>query len=442
MYNDQEDLRSLFLHKICLENFRGFEDTVIEFDPKLTVIAGINGAGKTSLLEAIAIGLHRVAARIQNEKAIGRGIQEKDIRIGFSRSKLEFEMTLNQSLIISWETSRYRPFTKRSLFDKEPEDKNDSKRFIGINDFVGNVHESLENLKGVFPIPVFSLYGANRATLDIPLRIRKKHDFYVTEANESALETGATSFRTFFEWFRRREDLENEVRIERLNEGRSDKYRDNQLEAVRDVVEDFLSFNDLRVKRSPLRMVLKKKESNYEFTVNQLSDGEKGILALFGDLARRLAIANPQEESPLKSKAIVLIDEIDLHLHPRWQREVIQKLPKLFPNCQFILTTHSPQVLGEAEASQIRLLRTGQQGIEVQQPNFSKGLTSNLVLEEIMDTNSRNRETMDLISEIEKLISIDRYDSARVKLKILAEKLGESESKVVELNSLLNFLTN
>jgi predicted ATP-binding protein involved in virulence len=81
---------------------------------------------------------------------------------------------------------------------------------------------------------------------------------------------------------------------------------------------------------------------------NQLSQGEKSLI-LVGDIARRLAMMNPKLDNPLLGKGIILIDEIDMHLHPQWQRSIIQRLQTTFPNCQFILTTHSPLVISDTQ---------------------------------------------------------------------------------------------
>lgn len=86
--------------------------------------------------------------------------------------------------------------------------------------------------------------------------------------------------------------------------------------------------SDLKVKRSPLRMTVKK--NGLEMRVDNLSDGEKCTLALFGDLARRIALANPSRSNPLEGEGIVLIDEIELHMHPSWQRKILGALKVLF----------------------------------------------------------------------------------------------------------------
>jgi len=143
----------------------------------------------------------------------------------------------------------------------------------------------------------------------------------------------------------------------------------------------------MRIRRSPLRMTVKK--GAVELNVAQLSDGERNMLALVGDLARRLSVLNPGLANPNEGAGVVLIDEIDLHLHPRWQRDVVGSLEVTFPNCQFVITTHSPQVVGELKPASVVLLRDGQL---VGHPQASYGLTSGQVLEEVMDGLSRTSD--------------------------------------------------
>ena len=93
----------------------------------------------------------------------------------------------------------------------------------------------------------------------------------------------------------------------------------------------------------PLRLTVRKGE--HRLSLTQLSDGERSFLALLGDMVRRLALANPDLENPLEGHGVVLIDELELHLHPTWQRQVVENLRTTFPNVQFIGTTHSPFVI-------------------------------------------------------------------------------------------------
>jgi hypothetical protein len=115
-------------------------------------------------------------------------------------------------------------------------------------------------------------------------------------------------------------------------------------QAFHRVLEVFLEgFANLRIVENPLGLLVDKQDSTFE--VFQLSDGERSFLAMGTDLARRLTLANPGLQDPLQGEGTVLIDELELHLHPRWQRTAVEKLRTTFPNIQFIATTHSPFVI-------------------------------------------------------------------------------------------------
>ena len=160
-------------------------------------------------------------------------------------------------------------------------------------------------------------------------------------------------------------------------------------------------------------------------TVNQLSDGEKSIIALIGDLARRLAIANPISEKPLHGSGVVLIDEIDLHMHPRWQRMIIFKLLKVFPNCQFIISTHSPHVITHVPPESLFLLEQTDSGIVARKPDESYGKNVDRVLEDLMglETTRPNEVDSDL-SRIFKTIDAGKLEEARSQITNLRQKIG------------------
>ena len=171
--------------------------------------------------------------------------------------------------------------------------------------------------------------------------------------------------------------------------------------------------------------------------VAQLSDGERGILALVLDLTRRLAQANPKLRDPAsESEAVVLIDELELHLHPNWQRTILQSLTATFPKCQFIATTHSPQVIGEVEHDRIQIIADGQ----VYAPTHSYGVDSSRVLEEIMDADPRAREVQTLLTEVSKVIGRLEFARGRDLLARLVERLGENDPEVTRIRTLLDFV--
>ena len=298
--------------------------------------------------------------------------------------------------------------------------------------------QALKQIAGIFQdryisderqgnIPVFVNYGTNRLVLDIPLRIRTHHTFDIYSAFEKAIEN-RIDFRTFFEWYRNQEDYENERKIETGNLN----YKDKSLEAVRKAILSMLDeCSNLRVVRSP-RIEMKIDKGGISLNVSQMSDGEKCTMALLGDLARRLAIANPDLDNPLKGEGIVLIDEVDLHMHPSWQRKILSKLKTIFPNIQFILTTHSPIVLNEADKDyNIFFMSNDENGVKIADTPLLSGYDVNAVLEEFMDTDSINQETSRFIHSIYVDIKNQNYDEAEQKIKQLIELTSELHPDVV-----------
>jgi len=185
----------------------------------------------------------------------------------------------------------------------------------------------------------------------------------------------------------------------------------------------------------PSRVVIDSKHGTLD--AKQLSDGERGVLGMVLDLARRLSQANPQMDDPVRdAEAIVLIDELDLHLHPAWQRRIVHALTEVFPQCQFIATTHSPQIIGEVRHEQIHIIEDG----KVYSPPHSFGVDSNRVLNEIMDTEPRTDEVGALLSEVSQAIGRQEYTQAHELVSKISELLGESDPEVTRLRILLDFM--
>jgi len=407
------------LISINLENYRGVHCLEMPLDNKLTVLTGSNGSGKTTILDAVAILLSWITARTRSLKGSGRSLSEKQIQNGMKAAKISAVGATPQP--IHWQLVKVRPGQKVDITT----DMTELKKFIlQLRD---NITESDE----LCSIPLFAYYPVNRAVLDIPLRIRIAHNFQLLEAWDNSL-TSAANFKAFFEWFRQREDLENENRtyLESQNKPEGWEFPDRQLNAVRHALSEFLpEFSDFKVRRKPLRMTVFKKGE--ELNVEQLSEGEKCMIALVGDLARRLAIANPTSSSPLAGDGIILIDEFDLHLHPLWQRWMLRLLPQIFTNCQFIVTTHSPQAIGEVNAEQLRVLyRNKENQICFKQPAQSYGLSSDEILDEIMleegqeEQLARTPKVNQALHEICKLIDEEKFKQAQTEIDKLEASLN------------------
>ena len=190
------------------------------------------------------------------------------------------------------------------------------------------------------------------------------------------------------------------------------------LYSVRNVIEYFTDFKNPRIRRQGTPTMIVEKDGE-ELDVNQLSQGEKSLLALVGDIARRLALLNPSLDNPLEGEGVVMIDEVDLHLHPKWQHDLIDKLVKTFPNVQFILTTHSPHVISDRNDI---LLYSLEDGELIEMPNVY-GEDVNTVLTKIFDVDIRDSKVEKQFTIIRRAISNHDYDEADKKIDELAKQL-------------------
>ncbi len=407
------------LKQLKAKNFRPFKKLNINFGEQLTVLVGVNGAGKTSILDILAIMLSRLIGRIRSEKGTGRFFTDSDIRIGSNETANSIEIELNQESV-SWSVAKTRRGRKKQTITN-------LKNLKGI---IEKIYDSLEkDDKSSIPLALF--YGVNRSVLDVPLRIRTRHKFDQLAAYDQALTGGRNDFRRFFEWYRGREDFENELRLtpvenvkKKHSAEQSLRYRDPQLQAVRKAINILTDFSNIRIRRNPLRMEVQK--SGQLFDIRQLSDGEKCLLALAGDLAHRLAIANPDMNNSLEGHAIVLIDEIDLHLHPEWQHRVIPKLTETFPNCQFILTTHSPQVLSHVRCQDIWCMIQVEQNIDIIRPDGTYGQDSNFLLKTLMGSSYRPEYIDRKIKLLFNMIREDTIEARKLLNELKTEIEGES----------------
>ena len=216
------------------------------------------------------------------------------------------------------------------------------------------------------------------------------------------------------------------------------EYRDPALECVRKAALLMLEDADeIKVRRNPLRMVVIR--NGREYRVDLLSDGEKCTLALLGDIARRVAIANPCRKNPMEGRGIILIDEIDLHMHPAWQRRILSVLRTLFPNVQFIITTHSPQILGEVDRSyNLFLLEKEENGITVVENRYLYGKDSSSILRADMNVTERTLEAEKMFAQFYKALDQEDYALAEKIIEEMDAQLSD-DPKIVECRTQLEF---
>lgn len=406
------------LNKLITKNYKSLRNVDLCFNGQNTVIFGVNGTGKSTLLSAINFlarpWIYKIIKTQSNEN---QTFIDSDVSIDSDFLELIGEFSLNETT-----------FTLKRSYKKTQENKRISQKTYDqkkCDDFV-NAFQSLYLNGDSNAMPIYTFYGTNRSVINIPEKYNESKTDMIS-ALDRAIDS-SVDFKNFFEWYRDCETKET-IAMREAMDNNAPIIPNPALNNVRYAIEAMIeNVSDLRIKHDPIRMTVIK--DNKEIRVDMLSDGEKCTLALFGDLARRLCLANPHSPEPLKGKGIVLIDEIELHMHPSWQRKVLEKLTSVFPNIQFIITTHSPQVLGEAN-NDFLILTIDENTKAIEKVDRLDGYDSNFILEKYMKTSSKSQKTKNLISTLNYHIAKKEYAEASKLLSEFKALVGENNADYI-----------
>jgi len=411
-----QPLKVYKLKKLKITNFRLLEKLEVEFNKDVNVIIANNGAGKTTLLDAIALGFGSMLTHLPNISGIGFSNDKRDLRINSNNKKepyLRIELTSTQN--VKWDRIDKRDKSKRTA-KQVPNGYGLKELEIFMDTIIDAEHEGNDYI-----MPLIMYYGTCRNCFDAPLRkVNFQKEFNRFEALSGSLK-GASNFTRLFQWFDAMENLEWRDSKE---EGRDITYQLPELKNVRKAIPSMLKgFQNPRIENRPLRFMIDRVETDGSITelqIEQLSAGYKAVLAMIMDISARMSEANPHLGN--KSEAVILIDELDLHLHPKWQQTILSDLRRTFPNAQFIVTTHSPQILTTVRKEQVFILEDNQ----LKKPfNTAYAKRSVVALEDLMGIDSK--------PPLEEAKLLDKY----------LEKIhqGEIDSEnVLELREQLNEL--
>jgi predicted ATP-binding protein involved in virulence len=450
----------MHLKKVTLNNFRCFEHLEVPLHPRLTVLVAENGGGKTSILDAIAVGLSPVLKYLSSvdQRLTGPGIKDADFRLtsgphperavepdlfsGLGDPSLEPKRTTSDRILSSeyaqiimeavdgprWDN--WRPASE----GKAPETR------VGQGDLMAYAASLLQSFKDSRKLfPVFAYYGAKRGWIVVPERLRESKVNY--EHPISALLGALDSLSDFAEMLKWFDVVEaSELRANREKNG-SEEEHSPSLETIRTAISSLLGGDFINPRFNKRhKFVVQARKGPSELQVTQLSQGYQSMLALGMDFARRLALANghldansPEsnwaaaisniqnlppgemkdlpERGPSWAPALMLVDEIDLHLHPSWQQRVLQDLLRAFPGTQFIVTSHSPQVLSTVPQECIVIVKDG----EIHSaPLGTDGAEVQRILESVFGVSRRPKTKMsEILDEYLRMVDNREWNSAR-----------------------------
>ncbi|HMG16214.1 MAG TPA: AAA family ATPase [Saprospiraceae bacterium] len=425
------------LRKLKLENFRLFSELDLEI-PNSNVVAliGNNGAGKTTILEAIGLCFTHFTGELISKTEMF------NLDSWFEKDDVTLETNIGKVTI----DFDYGVPDHNEFFG----DSNKVKKISVIKDinqpghkFENNPNNLTRDIKGLVnnnklnTIPIIAYYNVNRTG---PSSSKNKRDISTFNekffAYERALTKDSPNFIDFEEWFIKQKNRENAFKVNEKNlelELPSIKNTRIAFELFFDIIEPDV-YSDLNVISETInkgdfsqdvKEFLSITKYSLPFKYSQFSAGERMIIGLVCEIARRLTIANENTENALDGEGVVLIDELELHLHPNWQRLIVSALTNVFPNVQFIFTTHSPLILSGIEREKILVLNNKNIIDNKDLPDVYSGTADEILEKLLFAKNAINTYDLEK-TEIDNLFNSLKFDQAEVKFHELKAKINSA----------------
>ena len=426
------------IDRLELQNFRCFEQFALDFHPTLNVLIGQNGAGKSAVLTALSIGLGYWTNAVGAKSGQKSGLQEQDVRTVGRMLNDDYIFDRQPSAMIrlhqhvmdkSFTISQRRPVTS----ERTEADYEDSLLYLGRR--IQTVIRSATDEGDSTILPVVACYGTNRlwipANPDSGLRGPMKKEGLSRFVGYDGALGRYRDPNALLRW------MERQARIAFQEEKEPLLYR-AVCEAMRQMTEGAI---DVRYDNRTLEVAIRFTNGDLH-TFPQLSDGQRNMLALAGDIAMRMARLNPQlgESVLAQTPGVVLIDELDLHLHPEWQRHVVADLQRTFPKVQFVVTTHSPLILSEVQPECIILLEKEEERLVAQKPDQSYGFDVDSILQFVMHTPSRPQPAQAAIDAADDALEEGQIGHAREQVATLRKLLHGEHAEVARLEASINNL--
>lgn len=426
------------LECIRLQNYRRFKRFEIHFHPELTVIAARNGHGKTTVLEAIAAALGPFTGAFD----LGRSehIRRSDAR--YSATSGSYENEQNFPVVIDAALESPEISWQRALLSSKG--RTTTKEASPLSNWGKELQKDIREGAEVV-LPVLRYYSSKRLWVSHKNVASKA---VLTESRTAGYEDCLSSLSSFVqlqEWMKRASLAVIQHGIQPGYEGSNLRDR---LKGIANAVDTVLAVQGWRhfhysLVFEELAMVHKEHGA---LPISLLSDGVRAMISLVADLALRCVRLNSHlgELAPRESAGIVLIDEVDLHLHPAWQQTVIASLREAFPKFQLIVTSHSPQVLSTVGSDSIRLVfQDESEAWHSHKPQHEVlGLESSVALNDIMGVNPVPPvDEAQLVADYIALIEDGKFDSKsglEIRTKLIST-YGTHHSVLRDADRLIRF---
>ena len=387
-----------------IRNYKGVGELDLAIDESLTLLAGVNGVGKTSVIEALLGAVTELWSRLAHDgqKAWFRPAGDL-VRYGVREGSIGLDVVIHDGVSATC-TVTVDPRKLDTL----------------------STDEVLSDLDDVFPVPLVVYYDQNRIGGLSSQAFRSSRE----TNRDAALDTTPGTLSDFKDWYFEKESDEAREAVARNDL----EYTDPEVQAVREVLAHIAGGSGTLRSRKPDgsmdRMLYLQRDGGFDIPFEALSGGELAYFLLAIDLARRLLLEFPGS-TLADAPGFVCIDEVELHLHPAWQRRILTALANQFPRCQFVASTHSPQVIGSVAARHVRLLAADGNGrVIATTPIASKGRDSNYVLEGIMGTTEQDPRVAELFAEVDQLLDARALDDADRVLDALDQLIEGSSARV------------
>lgn len=365
---------------MVLHNFRCFSDLEVNFNNRLTVIVGNNGVGKSTVLEAVAIavGTHTSAM----DGLTNYGIKRNDMHYKYFNlgSSIDVQPQFPVEIIASGDVDGEEKRWSRTLNSAKGRGSLTSAKEITA---VAEMYqERMRRGDKELKLPIISYYGTGR--LRDRYREKKSDIFEKNNRSNGYIDSldGAANDKLMMKWFQK-------MTIQQLQISQEIPEFTVVRMAMEQVFSSITGFSNVKVQfnldTGDIDIIyFDKNNEHVRIPVSQLSDGYKCTISLIADIAYRMAILNPQllDQVLTETEGIVLIDEIDLHLHPTWQKCILKDLMNVFPKVQFIVSTHAPEVINSARSDSIVMLKDNAI-LPVADETYGKD--ANTILREVMN---------------------------------------------------------